>query len=213
VTVGEAKGLVARLSAAYPMAKVGADTASVWIAELRPLELGLAKEAVENVIRSVKFFPSIAELAEAVMLVREQRARRQREDQRQAAVEAEAVMEPLSPEILREMHAYSARLAGRPELTEVEPGVCDDCGDEGLRFRFAALSVCSSCGASRAGAAVRLIQGDVTMARRWAHDEGPDFSDDAVARRLEEMLPDERFADLRIELADEVADLRRENAA
>jgi hypothetical protein len=213
MTRDEAKRLLERLRVAYPRLALPNDTVALWLAELQAVEAEVGAEVVDSLIHSVTFFPSIAEFTTELAMVRERRGQANREEQRRAAIEAEQALAPLSPEVLRQMRDYSARLAGRPELTEVEPGICDDCQAEGLRYRFAALSVCSACGAARAGAAVRLIQGDVTIARRWAHDEGPNFSDDAVARRLEEILPDERFADLRIELADEVADLRRENAA
>jgi hypothetical protein len=213
MTRDEAKTLLQHLRDAYSRPKLPVETVAIWLAELQTVEAAAGREVVDGLIHSVTFFPSIAEFTAELAVVREQHGRRQREEQRQESIEAEKNLEPLSPEILKEMRDYSARLAGRPELTEVETGACDDCKAEGIRYRFAALSVCAACGAARAGAAVRLIQGDVTVARRWAHDEGPSFSDDAVARRLEEMLPDERFADLRIELTDEVADLRRENAA
>lgn len=216
MTVGEAKGLVAKLTAAYPMARVSAATVGLWLAQLRPIEFDLGAEAVENVIHGVAFFPSIAEFDQALVVVREQRGREIREAKRQEALEAEASLPPLAPEVVKEMRRFTAKLAGTdtPGLTEIEPGICDDCKKDSERlFRYVGLALCSKCGALRAGAAGNLYRSNVDLARRWVESEGHKRTDAQVSARLKEMLPGEAYNDPRIVLEDLAADLRDEAAA
>jgi hypothetical protein len=86
MTPNEAAAQLDLLRAAYPDArtKVGPDTAAVWIAMLRRLDRDLGRKAVQSLIEGCKFWPSIAELNEQVVILREQaRGERQAAERRE----------------------------------------------------------------------------------------------------------------------------------
>ena len=63
---GEAMKLLATLRAAWPRQEVGQDTAAVYAAMLADLPLEEAKAAVQLLVQTSRFFPTIAEIREKV---------------------------------------------------------------------------------------------------------------------------------------------------
>lgn len=63
--LSEVAELVMMLLAAYPHRDMSAATSSVYERSLRDLDVNLARVAVERLIRTSKFLPSIAEIREA----------------------------------------------------------------------------------------------------------------------------------------------------
>ena len=216
MTLGEAKAIIGKLAAAYPNTRVPAGTVSLWIMELRPLELALAQEAVTSLLHECRFFPSLAELYEHLGYVRERRLARQREEERRAAVEAEANLPRLPDEILRSMEELVDRLTladrnGEPlELEEVADGVCERCGAEGHRIGYEGHEFCRDCARAAVAVAASLYRSEVALAQRWVEEHSRGLDPAAVEAEIARMLPDDHYEDERIRLADLAADLRRE---
>jgi hypothetical protein len=152
VTPSEAGRLFALLRAAYPdaKAKIGPDTADLWLEELRRLEATSGETAVRSLIESSRFWPSIAELREQYAVAREQLAREFRAEERRTA---ERVADQIERPPLREIPAvrdYLERRAPGVGLPEEGAGVCSDCERQRPRlYRFGKVRVCAEDARSR----------------------------------------------------------------
>ena len=62
----EARALVATLAAAFPRQQVPQVTFDVYTADLIDLDFGVTEKATMNLRRSSRWFPTIAEIREAV---------------------------------------------------------------------------------------------------------------------------------------------------
>jgi hypothetical protein len=134
------------LCASYPRSKPTEETRDLWLTRLRVIDAELGAKAIESLIDGVKFWPSIAEFNEHVELVRQQRARALREEQRRAADE---LVDNMSRPPLSEIPAVQ-ELLGRwssiSGLESAEPGECDDChAPAQTRFALGPLVLCREC--------------------------------------------------------------------
>jgi hypothetical protein len=150
VTRRQTEDLWRLLCSGYPRSKPTEETKDLWLTRLRSLDAELGAKAIESVIDGVRFWPSIAELHEHVELVRQQRARALREEERRAADEFVDNLErpPLS-EILsvQELLGRWSVIAG---VDSAEPGECDDCQERtSTRFVLGPLVLCRECTSRR----------------------------------------------------------------
>lgn len=152
MTQAEAQRLWTRLVDAYPAATFTEGTARQYMGEFRPLSFELASAAVDGAIHASRFLPSIAELHQQYVIVREQREReRAAERVRQERLAEDSLPRPALGEIpavaeyLARLHSVDERL----HLEEVAAGKCDDCKREGRRYKFVRLALCSGCAVSR----------------------------------------------------------------
>jgi hypothetical protein len=150
VRPGQAEDLWRMLRAGYPRSKPTEETRDLWLTRLRPLDAELGAAAIESLIDGVRFWPTIAELNEHVEIIREQKTRARREEERRLADELVDNLDrpPLSeiPSVQELLGRWSS-IAG---LESAEPGECGDCHEQAsTRFTLGPLVLCRECATRR----------------------------------------------------------------
>jgi hypothetical protein len=155
MTRTEAAALLKLLTAAFPRITIDDDTVELWIDGLRPLDHHLGETAVRSLIDGTKFFPTIAELNEAVTIAREHTARARREAERRAADRAyDQQPHPLLRDIPAAVELQERFGNPPPTLDLTTDGICDDgCGRTGARYQLGRMQVCARCARRRLNAA------------------------------------------------------------
>jgi hypothetical protein len=150
VRPGEAEDLWRLLCSGYPRSKPTDETKGLWLSRLRSLDAVLGAAAIESVIDGVRFWPSMAEFHEHVQIIREQKARARREEERRVADElADNLPRPPLSEI-PSVQKLLGRWSVVSGLENAEPGECDDCHREAqMRFVLGPLVLCRECATRR----------------------------------------------------------------
>lgn len=143
-----------RLSAAFPAAKVDADTIRLYLAVLSPWSFDVASDAVDAAIRDCRFLPTVAELHKHYGEERELRRRKHDAEVRRTErlrddstdwAQARAYGLEQAVGILHTLGDDDPEL----HLERVQDGKCDDCPHVGVRFKFVKLALCSGCVTNR----------------------------------------------------------------
>jgi hypothetical protein len=138
-----------RMQNHYPFSDLALESGKAYVDTLVEMDEELGRRAVTSVIESSFLFPSIAELLEHYRIVREQRSRVERDEQRKAE---QASYDKLPRPPLREIPAaveLMERWEPRLALEQVSDGECADCDKDGKRYRYQRLALCADCAASR----------------------------------------------------------------
>jgi hypothetical protein len=155
--------VLALLKAAYPTWPLDQSAIDLWRGKLDNLSFEAAKLAVESVVEDVARFPSVADFFRHYALVREQKARDAKEEQRRLEHMAwENMPRPALNEI-QDTSGVNASWFQRSQTTdeplgleEVGEGKCDDCGAEGRRVRLGKFSLDEGCARTRLRAGAKL---------------------------------------------------------
>ena len=98
MTILEAQGTVARLKAAYPSAKpLDEITSDLYTETLMRMEARDVYPACEAMVSTLKFFPSIAEITEAVTACRVKRINSAESESRRTRLALDSAMDPTAP--------------------------------------------------------------------------------------------------------------------
>jgi hypothetical protein len=167
MTRAQAGELLALLSADYPRTTIDDATIGLWLDELGRLDHKIGTTAVQSLVASQKFWPSIAHLHEQVEIARQQAARERVAAERRAA----NLALDLTPRLpLAEIPAAVELLERFTEplpLERGEDGDCDDgCGSTGARYQLGRVRVCADCGRRRLRAARITSDADATVGRK-----------------------------------------------
>jgi hypothetical protein len=152
MTPSEAEALFNLMRANYvdARAKVDEDTVALWLTELRRLDRQLGDNAVRSLLKGCRFWPTLAELEDAVEVARDQAVRTRREAARR---DEQRAFDELELPPLREIPEAVALLERLrltpPSLERVVDGPCRDCGKVGSRFRIGRVDVCIEHARSR----------------------------------------------------------------
>lgn len=156
MTESQALTLLAALTAAYPKHPFTPETAAVYATQIRDFDADVAGRAVESLIQTSMWFPSIAEIFDEYRRFWQSRPQQRELEQRQPTPEERA-------ETAARMRALAENFGLRPDekpeentagLVEAMSGRCDDCGEQArLRWRYGKFTLCHGCVTMRRRAA------------------------------------------------------------
>src|SRR6266545_3794158 len=146
MTEAEALTLLAALRAAFPRQPFDRETAAVYAAALLDLDADLGRRAIETLISSSLFFPSIAEIREDYRLLR-------RYQPQQIALEEGLPSEEERAAFVAEMRRWTTERFGVSEpvstvegLDSVGAGRCDECAEKvRQRWQLGRFALCHGC--------------------------------------------------------------------
>lgn len=160
MTPSEATSVLTKLKAAYPSWPLDKDTAQLWLEKLKNLNHDDATLAVQSVIEDVSRFPTVADFFRHYSILREQKARDHKEEQRRLD---QLAWENMPRPELREIQArpdvneawFQRGSTEKPlALERVGEGKCDDCGFQvRTRVRLGKFNLDEGCARRRLNAA------------------------------------------------------------